>query len=236
MKPSHVSLAKQFLPAIAASVIWLSPCSAEEGKTQRSGPTAPGAAAPDRTADVLRRASEQAAQMPRVIPDARGMTNPSGTALDPGEIAQRYSALKPESPSGLFIAVSLSMPQASLNRLAEQATKTGGRLTIRGLIDNSLKKTVEATADMVKAHPGLQFEIDPRVFQRYRIQRVPTFVLALGDPSDPSCKSKCDASDQFVIVSGDVSLAYALEQISRHGPARFQRLAQTQLKQLEERQ
>lgn len=187
-----------------------------------------------RSARVLNEADQQSRQLHQAVPDVGNAAPlPSLLAPSPADIAKRYGpALQPEA--ALFVLVSLSLPQASLDRLAAQAGKAGATLVLRGVVDGSLTKTAEMTADVIRQHPGAQFQIDPTLFRRFNVDQVPTFVLSTSAPAIPgqTCGKDCDAQGTFVRVSGDVTLDYALEHLARQAHPRFARLAQQRLQQL----
>lgn len=188
-----------------------------------------------RSANAIDKADQQSRQLRQAIPDV-GAVAPLPTALpapDPADIAKRYgTALQPEA--ALFVLVSLSMPQVSIDRLAAQAGKAGATLVLRGVVDGSLKRTAEMTAEVIRQHPGAQFQIDPTLFRRYNVDQVPTFILAAPAPTaqGQTCGKDCDAQGTFVRVSGDVTLDYALEHLARQANPRFARLAEQRLQQL----
>jgi len=102
---------------------------------------------------------------------------------------------------GLYIAVSLSMPQELLVSLHNQARERGGKLIMRGLKNNSFKETISAIKELSES--GIVVDINPKIFRSYEIKQVPTFVLIRDDKSD--------------IMSGNVSLGYALEEFRNKG-------------------
>jgi type-F conjugative transfer system pilin assembly protein TrbC len=93
----------------------------------------------------------------------------------------------------LVIFVSLSMPEASLQSLYQEALEKGAVLVLRGLQDDSFKKT-GATLQRL----GIALQIDPTLFKRYEVQQVPTFIGLY-----PEAVHR---------LSGHVSLAYVIEQ------------------------
>lgn len=116
----------------------------------------------------------------------------------------------------LLIFVSLSMPKQSLNQLSSQAKKAGGVLVLRGLVNNSWKET--AAALMAVNKQGIALSIDPRLFKIFNVQAVPSFVVLPND-EHPCPTGKCSYSPVADIISGDISLEYALEAISSEGNA-----------------
>ncbi|KQQ44683.1 hypothetical protein ASF61_21380 [Duganella sp. Leaf126] len=186
-----------------------------------------------RSASTIEKADRQSRQLRQAVPDV-GAVGPLPAPLpapDPSDIAKRYGAAQ-QPQAALFVLVSLSMPPASLDRLAAQAGKAGATLVLRGVVDGSLTKTAEMTAAVIRQHPGAQFQIDPTLFRRFNVDQVPTFVLATPTARGQTCGKDCDAQGTFVRVSGDVTLDYALEHLARQANPRFARLAEQRLKQV----
>jgi len=186
-----------------------------------------------RSASTIDKADRQSRQLRQAIPDV-GAVGPLPAPLpapDPADIAKRYGPAQ-QPDAALFVLVSLSMPPASLDRLAAQAGKAGATLVLRGVVDGSLTKTAEMTAAVIRQHPGAQFQIDPTLFRRFNVDQVPTFVLAAPTAQGQTCGKDCDAQGTFVRVSGDVTLDYALEHLARQANPRFARLAEQRLKQV----
>ena len=121
-----------------------------------------------------------------------------------------------------MIFVTLAMPEPSLKLLATQAARSGATMVIRGLKDDSMKKTLAAVQQIIGASP-VAWQIDPPAFKRFSVRRAPTFVLVAEDSgahlTTASCSSGCSTAGSFVSVAGDVSLDYALEFIARTRPA-----------------
>lgn len=131
--------------------------------------------------------------------------------VDIAALAKQYQGVsQAETTSGtpsLWVFVSFSMPKASLQALEQQVNLVGGQLVIRGLIDNSLKKTADAVSQiLVNGRGGLS--IDPPAFQQYHITKVPAFVVTKGQ----------DESD-FDVVYGNVTLEAALTELANKGNA-----------------
>ena len=153
--------------------------------------------------------------------------------------AGRLRALEQiKSGPALLVFVSLRMPAASLERLADQAARSGATLLLRGLMENSLQRTVQRVQNLTQGRP-VGFQIDPQAFDRFDVSVVPSFVLvktdaanaqttgsaASGHPATASngaaatCNTRaCMASERFALVAGDVSLDYALEHMARSVP------------------
>lgn len=109
----------------------------------------------------------------------------------------------------LYIFVSLSMPQSRLINLLQEAKIYGGILVLRGLKNNSYKDTANFMQPIIKLSQAGVI-IDSHLFEKYDVSKVPTFVL-----NDPSIK-------KYDKAIGNVSLKYALEEMSRVGDLQSQ--------------
>lgn len=102
----------------------------------------------------------------------------------------------------LMAFVSFSMPEDSLKAILEQVERTGGITILRGLVNDSFKDTATLVATFSSnGSPG--FSVDPKLFAKYAINAVPSFVV----PNEES----------FDKISGNISLVAALETIVREG-------------------
>ncbi|MBN9206326.1 MAG: type-F conjugative transfer system pilin assembly protein TrbC [Methylibium petroleiphilum] len=139
---------------------------------------------------------------------ARGFAGATGSPTLPGADEPR-----------LIVFISLSMPEATLARLVDQAARARAQLLLRGLSEESLPRTAARIRQLIGTRP-VAVQIDPRAFDRYAIQRVPAFVLARAGGTDTACSGEqCSRSDDHVVAAGDVSLDYALDHFQRSAPA-----------------
>lgn len=131
-----------------------------------------------------------------------------------------------EEQVAVAIAVSLSMPKASLLRLAEDARDAELPLTFRGVgteinnrPDEKPKTTLERYGKgLVARHmrdfeflreAGATVQIDPVLFNRHGITDVPRVLVV------PVCRTACEKASLLFEARGDVTLRYALEYIQR---------------------
>lgn len=120
----------------------------------------------------------------------------------------------------VYIAVSLSMPKASLRQLARDAEKAQAVLVIRGLLDGSFTKTQTALKGVFVEGEPAGLIIDPRVFQQYHVERVPSFIAATDEVQPCEEGIECDRPDvPFDVVRGNVSLGQALRLLADKGTA-----------------
>jgi conjugal transfer pilus assembly protein TrbC len=131
----------------------------------------------------------------------------------------------PEPESGMRIFVTLDMPRPSLERLVDQAARSGAVLVLRGLRSQSMRQTLNVVQDLI-GQRRVAWVIDPEAFDRFGVHSAPTFVLTLnGDSPKTSVSSPmaCSASGcvqppESVSVVGDVSLDHALSVMARQFP------------------
>lgn len=142
---------------------------------------------------------------------------------DLGDITRGYahtpvSGALPTSGPGLFVFVSLAMPEPTLARLVDQAARAKASILIRGFANGSLRETVGRIQKLIGQREVAVF-IDPQAFERYAVKRVPTFVLARDGARPAACgDGTCPAPTDYVSAAGDVSLDYALDQLRRAAP------------------
>jgi len=113
----------------------------------------------------------------------------------------------------LYIFVSFSMGEKALLNLAQSAKPYGATLVLRGFIDGSYAKTVQALQDII-IKSGQGFIIDPELFSLFSVTAVPTYVLA--KPFQPHAQMRIQ-SPLHDRLQGHVSLSYALETFAQSG-------------------
>jgi type-F conjugative transfer system pilin assembly protein TrbC len=163
----------------------------------------------DRTRNALDRAAQARPNqsLPRV--DFERPAGQPNSSLDPAQLAQQFAPKEKLKP-GVLVFVSTSMPAASIERLAQDVRKVGGSLVIRGLLEHSLRTTINALQQY--SRKGVQILIHPDAFKRHHITVVPSFVVDLA-PDEPICADGNSCRLVSPVVEGDVSLAFALQRI-----------------------
>lgn len=144
---------------------------------------------------------------------------PVNTAAKPVDFTSlsRTGALpqgKPEvekTGSDLLIFASLSMPETMLINYAAQAKRFGAVIMLRGFVDDKTSKTREALARLNQA--GAEFEVSPEPFKHFKVTKVPTFVLASANATSV-IENGCAKPDTYITISGDITVADALDKFS----------------------
>ena len=158
-------------------------------------------------------------------------------ALTPGEVQaivqqaqESVQTLPPtqEEDIAIAIAVSLSMPRASLLKLGQDARDAGLALTYRGvgteippdrtgksksLLERYGKGLIARHMEDFKflTEAGANVQIDPVLFARQNITDVPRVMLV------PVCRTACGHTQAILVARGDVSLRYALDALHKEG-------------------
>lgn len=159
------------------------------------------------------------------------------SALTPGEVqaivqqAQESVQSLPQTQEediAIAIAVSLSMPRASLLKLGQDARDAGLALSFRGVgkevpqdYRGKSKSVLERYGKgLIARHMedfkfltnvGVNIQIDPVLFARHNITDVPRVMVV------PVCRSACERTQAILVARGDVSLRYALEALFKEG-------------------
>ena len=162
-------------------------------------------------------------------------------ALTPGEVqtiveqAQESVQTLPQTQEEditIAIAVSLSMPEASLLKLGQDARDAGLALTFRGVgteipqdRTGKSKSVLERYGKGIIARhmedfkfltdAGANVQIDPILFARHNITDVPRVMVV------PVCRSACERTQAILVARGDVSLRYALDALFKDVTNRF---------------
>ena len=150
---------------------------------------------------------------------ARAREDIKALLADPQPAASESSSPDDSNPPPL-IFISFSMPEASLRSLLTEAASTDSALVLRGLVENSMKRTVARLGELLGTQdddtpgaPTPSLAIDPTLFERFKVDMVPAFVL----PQDAiaACTPEGCPVPEHLKVAGDVSLAYALGVMAR---------------------
>ena len=116
----------------------------------------------------------------------------------------------------LIVFVSFSMPEKSLVELQTQIKSYGGLLVLRGLKENSFKKTVAYIHETLGQESSLI--IDPRLFEIFQVKVAPTFVLQASNPIQECKGNDCRyVVKEFDKISGNITVHSALEIFAREG-------------------
>jgi conjugal transfer pilus assembly protein TrbC len=111
--------------------------------------------------------------------------------------SESSSSVSSDQDTEVLIFISFSMPEASLKALSQSMTGCGykTRLVLRGLVDNSFRKTATRIRDL-----ETEIEINPQAFEIFDIKEVPTFVRVHKDR-------------EVARLKGNVTLGFAIDRL-----------------------
>ena len=132
----------------------------------------------------------------------------------------RYPEAAPQKPlPQVFVLVSFSMPEASLERLARDAKHAGVPLVFRGVPETKgpsdsklpLLNPQSLSAFQPLIESGADVQLNPELFSEFNIRQVPALIIK--EESSASADG-CVQGTKAVIVPGDVTLGYALDRLT----------------------
>ena len=133
--------------------------------------------------------------------------------------AQAKGHIKPAPQVVVF--VSFSMPALSLKQIIQDASRYQIPVVVRGLYENSFRKTIEKIFDLVKENNKGGILINPNWFKGYDIKAVPAVVVT--DRVNGNKESKVDKRtynkeiNKSDVVYGNIPLKRALTIIAEQG-------------------
>lgn len=84
-------------------------------------------------------------------------------------------------------------------------------MVFRGLIGGTLKNTQQFLGELAKEN--VSAIIDPRLFEMFNVEIVPTFVV-LAKPAQDCEEANCNFTPIHDRITGNITLNYALEQFA----------------------
>ncbi len=106
-----------------------------------------------------------------------------------------------EMETKVLVCISFSVPEESWLKLSSEMEPYAGHFVIRGLPNNSFQELAKRLGSLKKRGMNTPVQIDPQLFDRFQIERVPTFVLVEGSEHHK--------------ITGNISLEYALDTLSK---------------------
>lgn len=148
------------------------------------------------------------------------IATPKASNIDIADIAKKYERkVEAKKTEGLIAFVSFSMPEESLKKIITDTTKAGGIVVFNGFLDGSkINSTVGALRKIVPNVTAIQ--VNPNAFIKYKIDKVPAYVLVKQDASlnlDLD-KDGCALPGHYVVIRGDVDVAFAMQKITEKSP------------------
>lgn len=152
----------------------------------------------------------------------------------------------------LLVFVSTSMPDTLIKAYAREAMWAGGTLIVRGIpAGMTIQQFVNSIGGPLVRNKGASasLQIDPRMYDRYAVTRVPTIVWDEHPLDDQGCDEgemksskgvdgrarqyrgcKAQPADRYYAMTGSVTIGFALDEFAKAGAkkaeARREQMAQ----------
>jgi type-F conjugative transfer system pilin assembly protein TrbC len=112
-----------------------------------------------------------------------------------------------------YMFASFSLSEDILRQMLDYAKLYNGIIVLRGIKNNSFQETSEHIQHLTKEGEEAGIIIDPTLFKRYAVERVPSYILLKQEkcPAGMSCNPIHDK------VTGNITPKYALEKFSEKG-------------------
>jgi len=116
---------------------------------------------------------------------------------------QQQQAYQNKPNTGAIYFVSFSIPEEGLQRMLAETRRYGIPTTLRGLVNNDMKQTVDAVSQLVQNGATEGVQIDPTLYSQYGISSVPALVV------------RCEKG--FDVIRGNLKLEQALQKMVSQG-------------------
>jgi conjugal transfer pilus assembly protein TrbC len=116
---------------------------------------------------------------------------------------RRQAAAFDEPAVNALYFISFSIPQEGLKLMLQETRRFGIPATVRGLVNNNLRETVQRVQALVQDGGADGVQIDPMPFREYGIEAVPVLVVR--------CEKGLD------VVRGNLRLEEGLKRIAKEG-------------------
>lgn len=191
-------------------------------------------AAKAKSAEYLKKAMKQYKAGAGGAINYQNIPKPDVTPL-PGVTAKQIEAdfveqnLNREPTLRTKVFITLSMNSETIKRIVNDVDKLGPSdsvIVIRGLQKGrTMRETVQYVSQLTKDH-SVAVQIDPAAFERFKITKVPAFVVYYDDPAYQASCSLTDRESSVDLnkwdgVYGDVSVRYAVNYLVENGEAEF---------------
>lgn len=130
----------------------------------------------------------------------------------------------------LILFLSFSMPDDELAEYSRQAKEAGAVIVLRGMWQGSVTKTQQKAYQVNK--PIAQWDINPGVFRKFKVDRVPAIILADAKQSQV-LEDGCAQPGSYLRVDGTIAVRQALLLMRQQGEGSLAKEAADRLEKLE---
>lgn len=133
----------------------------------------------------------------------RALAQDDQTFIDRLLAKKRQAATNARPAENALYFVSFSIPPEGLKGMLQETRRFGIPATVRGLVNNNLRETVQRVQALVQDGGADGVQIDPMPFREYGIEAVPVLVVR--------CETGLD------VVRGNLRLEEGLKRIAKEG-------------------
>lgn len=165
----------------------------------------------------------KASELEKIRRDSEALSMGEQSLIERLKAEARQSSNKNDQVADTMLFVSFSMPKSLLFGLADEGSRFGIPLIIKGLKEDDFKKTVDTfyKLNQKASKERLNFEgisIDPFWFQELHIEKVPALVV-IKRPSTCMPHTPCPLQ-KFDVVYGNSKVVDSLKLIAQKGELR----------------
>lgn len=138
---------------------------------------------------------------------------------------------KPASDTEEFVVfLSTSIPADVLRPLLTQAADAKATVVFRGTPSGDLNfKSLQDHLLALNPKKMPQVDINPVLFTKYAVERVPAFAVGKYGATPGLDANGCLPPDVFAKITGDISVVYALKELSKGAPKQLRSIAERHL-------
>lgn len=136
-----------------------------------------------------------------------------------------------QSKSVLHVFMSFKLQDNIWLSLDQEMRLVGGRFVIKGMPSNDLKKLVKKIYHLREIGVVSPIDLNPIYFDKYNIDLAPSFLVIKSTSTNSMEINNQDAfcNEYADLISGNITLAYALQKLSEFGDLRESKELYTQL-------
>ena len=140
-----------------------------------------------------------------------------------------------QSKSILQIFMSFGLHDNIWLSLDQDMRLVGGRFVVKGMPGNDFKRLVKKIYHLREIGVVSPIDLNPIYFDKYNIDLAPSFLVKKSTPTDLTALNNYDSlsNEDIDLISGNITLAYALQKLSEFGDLKESKELYTQLTGIE---
>lgn len=166
-----------------------------------------------------------------IVSDAQNYIAQNKTPVDINQTISDYNQMTKNAKAQigdnrLLIFISSSMPKKTILNLMQQGSRIGAVFVIRGLINGSYVNTYKYFFKLRNDLP-IGIMINPTMYQAFQVTEVPTFAVYKSNTN--ILQTACKTAPEYTKIAGEMTVRYALEQLTKSKNNDLAKVANDQL-------